>query len=273
MQIATRDGVKLAYSEAGRGGPPIVFIHGLACDSSDFAPQFEYFRERHRVIAIDLRGHGASDAPEGGYSTAALADDVLWLCDELGVYKPMLVGHSMGGMIALEIAARRPGAATAIALLDSPILIPPPVAEALAPFGAALRSPAYRDALVGFMASNFGPADDPERKGRILERAGRLPQHVGAACWEQGLASYDSVAAARACTLPVLYLHAAVPSNLGLLAQLCPRLMVGETVGSGHWHQLEVPDQVNAMLDRFIDILQTNPAVIGQGNMAPAEAA
>lgn len=273
MEFLTRNGVQLGYTEAGRGGPPIVFIHGMSCDSSDFAPQMEHFRQRHRVVALDLRGHGASDAPEGDYSMAALADDVLWLCDELGVYKPVLVGHSMGGVIALEIAARRPEAATAIALLDSPILIPPPVAEALAPFGAALRSPAYRDALVGFMASNFGPADDPERKGRILERAGRLPQHVGAACWEQGLASFDSVAAARACALPLLYLHAAVPSDLGLLAQLCPRLMVGETVGAGHWHQLEVPEQVNAMLERFIGILQNNPAVIGRGNVAPAEAA
>jgi pimeloyl-ACP methyl ester carboxylesterase len=159
MEFMTRNGVRLAYTEAGRGGPPIVFIHGMTCDHSDFAPQFEYFRQRHRVIALDLRGHGASDAPEGDYTMAALAEDVLWLCDELGVHKPIVVGHSMGGVIALEIGARHPEAATAIALLDSPILIPPPVAEALAPLGGALRSPAYRDALVGFMASTFGPAD------------------------------------------------------------------------------------------------------------------
>jgi pimeloyl-ACP methyl ester carboxylesterase len=273
MQFLTRDGVKLAYAEAGRGGPPIVFIHGMGCDHSDFAPQFEHFRQTLRVVAVDLRGHGASDAPEGGYAMAELADDVLWLCGELGVYKPILVGHSMGGVVALEIAARRPEAATAVALLDSPILIPPQVGEALAPFGAALRSPGYREALVGFMASTFGPADDPERKGRILERVGRLPQHVGAACWEYGMATYDSVGAAEACALPVLYVHASVPTDLGLLARLCPRLMVGETVGAGHWLQLEVPGQVNAMLDRFIGILQTNPAAIGRGNMAPAEAA
>jgi pimeloyl-ACP methyl ester carboxylesterase len=272
MQSLTRDGVKLAYTETGRGGPPIVFIHGMGCDSSDFAPQFEYFRQRHRVVAVDLRGHGESDVPAGGYTIAALADDVLWLCDELGVYKPIVVGHSLGGVVALEIAARRPDAATAIALLDSPVLIPPQVGEALAPLGAAMRSPAYRDAMIGFLASNFGPADDQERKGRILERAGRLPQHVGVALWEHGLETYDSVSAVQACALPVLYLHAAVPSDLGQFARLCPRLMVGETVGAGHWLQLEVPGQVNAMLERFIGIVQTNPAAIGQGNMAAAAA-
>jgi pimeloyl-ACP methyl ester carboxylesterase len=272
MEFMTRNGVKLAYTEAGRGGPPIVFIHGMTCDHSDFAPQFEHFRQQHRVIAVDLRGHGASDAPEGDYSMAALAEDVLWLCGELGVYKPIVVGHSMGGMVALEIGARHPEAATAIALLDSPILIPPAVAEALAPLGGALRSPAYRDALVGFMASTFGPADDVERKGRILERVGRTPQHVGVGCWEHGLVGYDSVTATQACALPVLYVHAAVPSDLGQLAQLCPRLMLGETVGAGHWHQLEVPEQVNAMLDRFIQIVQTHPEAIGQGNMAQAAA-
>ena len=48
--------------------------------------------------------------------------------------------------------------------------------------------------------------------------------------------------------------------------------MIGKTVGAGHWHQLEIPGQVNAMLDRFLAILATNPAAIGQGNMAAAAA-
>jgi pimeloyl-ACP methyl ester carboxylesterase len=270
MQYLERNGVKLAYEESGRGAPPIVLVHGLGCDHTHLAPQLAHLSARHRVVAVDLRGHGASDAPEQGYTLAAFTDDLVWLCDELGVYKPVVIGHSMGGIIALDLAARYPDVPTAITMLDAPVLIPAAAAEGLAPFGAALRSPAYRDALVGFMASTFGPADDPERKAHILAQIADLPQYVGLPCWETGIAGYDSAAAAAACAVPALYLSAAVPTDLERFAQLCPRLMIGKTIGAGHWHQLEVPGQVNAMLDRFLAILATNPAAIGQGNMAQA---
>jgi pimeloyl-ACP methyl ester carboxylesterase len=254
MQYLERNGLKLAYKEAGRGAPPLVLIHGLGCDHTHNAPQFAHLSQRHRVIALDLRGHGASDAPAQDYPLADFTEDLAWLCGELGVYKPIIVGHSMGGIIALDLAARYPDLPAAIAMLDSPVLIPPAVAAELAPFGAALRSPAYRDALVGFMASTFGPADDPERKAGILAQIGELPQYVGVSCWETGIAGFDSAAAASACTVPALYLSAAVPTDLDRFAQLCPHLTIGKTVGAGHWHQLEVPDQVNAMIDRFLAV-------------------
>jgi pimeloyl-ACP methyl ester carboxylesterase len=272
MQYLERDGVKLAYEEAGRGAPPIVLVHGLGCDHTHLAPQFAHLSARHRVVAVDLRGHGASDAPEAGYALTTFTDDLVWLCGELGVYKPVVIGHSMGGVIALDLAARYPDVPAAIAMLDAPVLIQPAVAEALVPFGAALRSPAYRDALIGFMASTFGPADDPERKARILAQIGELPQSIGASCWETGIPGFDSAAAASACTVPALYLNAGIPVDLERFAQLCPRLLIGMTIGAGHWHHLDVPDLVNAMLDRFLAILATNPAAIGQVNMAAAAA-
>src|SRR5436853_5160764 len=106
MPTLSREGMALAYEQAGTGEPPLVFMHGWSADRTYFAPQVEHFRGSHRVVALDLRGHGESGKPEQAYTMAAFADDVAWLCGQLGVRKPVLVGHSMGGNIALELAAR-----------------------------------------------------------------------------------------------------------------------------------------------------------------------
>jgi len=66
------------------------------------------------VISVYLRGHGDSDKPQTPYTVCGFADDVAWLCGELGVAKPIVIGHSMGGMTALEIAARYPELPSAI---------------------------------------------------------------------------------------------------------------------------------------------------------------
>ena len=64
MRVVHRDGTALAYAESGSGDPTLVFVHGWTCNHTHLAPQFTHFAEEHRVIAVDLRGHGASDAPE-----------------------------------------------------------------------------------------------------------------------------------------------------------------------------------------------------------------
>src|SRR5687767_8021988 len=107
MQKVLRGGVALAYDEQGQGSPPILLVHGWSCDHRYVAPQVEQFSQKHRTIAVDLRGHGESDAPHQEYTMSAFADDLAWLCRELRVEKPIVVGHSMGAVIALQLAAER----------------------------------------------------------------------------------------------------------------------------------------------------------------------
>jgi pimeloyl-ACP methyl ester carboxylesterase len=57
---------------------------------------------------VDLRGHGRSDKPNGRYSMQAFADDLAWMCDQLKLEKPLFIGHSMGGVVAFDLAARYP---------------------------------------------------------------------------------------------------------------------------------------------------------------------
>jgi pimeloyl-ACP methyl ester carboxylesterase len=257
-----RDGVSLYYEEAGAGKPPIVLVHGWTCDHTYFAPQFEHFARDHRVVAVDLRGHGQSDKPEQDYTMAAFADDVAWLCGELGLTKPVIIGHSMGGVIALEIAARFPELASAVVLVDAPVVPPAALVDGVRPLMEALRSPQFREAQRQFVADAlFLPGDDPQRKAQIVDAMSQAPQHVMASAFEN-IFAWDGEAAARGCTVPVLNICAAGPlTDLNRFRELCPQLVNGQTVGAGHFHQLEVPEQVNAMIDRFLAVSVPRPAV------------
>src|SRR5437867_7325652 len=125
LKTATRDGVKLAYLDTGTGDPPLLFVHGWCCDHAYWRDQIPEFAQRHRVVAADLRGTGGSDAPDRDYSIAQFADDVAWLCGEIGLEKPVIVGHSMGGLIALDIARRYPELPRALVFNDA-VLTPFP---------------------------------------------------------------------------------------------------------------------------------------------------
>jgi pimeloyl-ACP methyl ester carboxylesterase len=208
---------------------------------------------------VDLGGHGQSEQPQQEYTIAGFADDLAWLCGELGLYKPVLIGHSLGGMIALDIAARYPDLPAAVVALDATI-VPPAGTEAwLQPVTQGLRTPAYREVLRQFMEHNFSSAENQMRKVRLLDQMTAAPQHVVVSAWE-GMFAWDSAAAAAACKVPVLYIDAGTP-NVDMLRfqELCPQLIMGKTVGSGHFLELEVPEQVNAMIDRFL-VITFSPA-------------
>ena len=80
------------------------------------------------------------------------------------------------------------------------------------------------------------------------------PAAVIQGCFD-GIMAADMEGAARKCKVPFLYLAAAAPlADLTKLRQLCPQVVIGQTVGAGHFHQLEVPDQVNAMIERFLQV-------------------
>ena len=252
-----RDGVTLAFEEAGNGRPPLLLVHGWTCDRSYFAPQFTHFRRKHRVVAVDLRGHGESDKPQQDYTMALFAEDLAWLCGQLKLAKPVIVGHSMGGVIALEIAARFPELPAAIVAVDAPIVPPQSLRDGLAPLMAALRTRGYREAQRRFVADAlFLPTDDARRKARIVKAMSSAPQHVMASAFEHIFACNTAGAAAK-CKIPVLNIIASQPlTDLARFQELCPHLVNGQTVGAGHFHQLEVPDQVNAMIDRFLKNLK-----------------
>src|SRR3982075_38936 len=123
-----RDSVRLAHFEAAPKAPqspPLVLVNGWTGDHGIFTPQIAHFGQTRRVVAVDLRGHGVSDAPEQEYTMAGFAHDIAWQCAQLGVEKPVVIGHSLGGVIALEMSGRYPDLASGVVMIDS-IIMPPP---------------------------------------------------------------------------------------------------------------------------------------------------
>jgi pimeloyl-ACP methyl ester carboxylesterase len=250
-----REGVALAYEEAGSGDPPFVFVHGVACDRSYFAPQVDQFWRSHRTVSVDLRGHGESDRPHQEYTMTGFADDLAWLCEQLSVQRPIVVGHSMGGVIAIVLAAQYPDLPAVVVMVDSPIAAiagPPSASDPRRQILDALKGPGYADVVRSFVDRMFLPTDHGERRARITELMTSAPQHIFASAVEQ-VWSCDLPAAASACRVPTLYIQAAGPRpELGRLGELCPQLAIGRTVGAGHFNMLEVPEQVNAMIAHFL---------------------
>ncbi len=124
MKTARVNGLKLSYQESGTG-EPLLLLHGLGSRSDDWEMQLPAFAGRYRVIAPDLRGHGRSDKPPGPYSVPMMAADVLGLLDHLGLTTAHIVGLSMGGMIAFQLAVDCPERVLSLTIVNSgPALVP-----------------------------------------------------------------------------------------------------------------------------------------------------
>ncbi len=121
---ATLRGVRTAFADSGaarlphRAGPPILFIHGLAGNVGHWVHVAPRFLDRHRVLAIDLPGNGASDRDPARHSIEEYVDHVAAFLDHVGESKAVLVGHSMGGMVALRFALRQPSRLAAAVLVN-----------------------------------------------------------------------------------------------------------------------------------------------------------
>jgi 3-oxoadipate enol-lactonase len=114
FRLERTDGGWLQYAVAGEGDT-VVFIHGFGLDSSMWDPQWAPFAARYRTIRYDLRGYGGSSLPDGPYSHV---DDLLALIDFLGTRPVHLVGLSLGGRVALRVAAQAPEAVRSLTLAD-----------------------------------------------------------------------------------------------------------------------------------------------------------
>lgn len=208
-EIRAQDGVRISYTSEGRGETALVFIHGWTCDQSHWRFQVPVFRKSFRVITIDLPGHGASGTNRDGWSIDALGDDVAAVVRSLKLKKVILVGHSMGGPVALAAAPRLRGILRGIVAVDSLHNV-----EYVAPPGAADRmgkrfEEDFDGARKRFMSGFF-----KDRESKILNSILENPAKADRKAAVSLLASYnkfDWSSALAAAGVSVRAINAAEP--------------------------------------------------------------
>ena len=136
--------------------------------------------------------------------------------------------------------------------LDSAIVRPDWLAPEARQHAAGLRGPDYQEVQRRYAEEFFLPTDDDaDLKARLIAGLSSLPRHVTLSTWEQHLLVWDGEEAA--CQVPALLISSGTPlSDLSRFQELTPQLVTGQTVGAGHFITLFVPEQVNAMIERFL---------------------
>ena len=250
------DGGRMAFEQAGAGGPALVFLHGFACDRSFLAPQTAHFSAGHRVVSVDFLGHGQSDTPETEYRLPRFAAEVARLLEHLGLKNVVVVGHSMGGSVALELAAGWPELVRSAVSIDSTLISSPErKAKALPAMLRSLQGPHYLMAARRFAGSMVLPSDGEAIKEHVEAVMSSPPRHVLIEL-TRGLIAWDGPPALARLKRPLLYIGSRRPLT-GQAAMLAssPWVQYAQAAGSGHFLTLIVPQQINAMIERWLQVL------------------
>lgn len=250
---------RIGWEERGNG-VPLVLVQGLGYARWGWEPVADPLAERFRVVLLDNRGIGESEAPTGPYTVREMADDVVRVLDEAGIDRAHVVGTSLGGMIAQELALGAPERVEKLVLVcttpGGPNAIPMPevtvrlIAEAptLEPLAALRR----------FVENALAPDPPQELVERILAHRIRTAQPLAAWLAQAAAgAAFDAHDRLRGLACPTLVLHGTAdvvvdPGNSELLAAAIPGARSELFAGCGHLLYWEQPDRFVEVVEEFL---------------------
>jgi 3-oxoadipate enol-lactonase len=262
--LKTKDG-RFAYEAAGDPAkPPLVFLHGIGGAARAWRGQLENFGDRYRAVAWDMPGYGGS-APLTDVSIATLAEALQDFLRDIGASRPLLVGHSIGGMIVQQWLIAHPREAAAVVL-----------AQTSPAFGRA-----EGDWQKQFIEARLGPLDRGETmkslapglvKELVGDRADTPGMEIARECMARvpeasyrammlALLGFDQRKALAGISVPTLVLSGSKDKNapapmMAKMATYIPSSTYVELEGAGHLGNLEQPKPFNAALDQFLKTIE-----------------
>ncbi len=250
-RAASVDGAQVHWSSKGQG-PAIIFVHGWTCDDTSWAAQVPVFSRTHRVITLDLPGHGQSDQPKDGqFSMALFARAVEEVRKDARVDKAVIVGHSMGGPVVRQYALMYPQHVAALVLVDG-LVLENGAASGGGPPAASMSGPEGLKARETMVRGMFGPTTTPENQQHILKMM--LGTSEKTAAGAMVATRNTSTLSNDPLSLPVLGLYADKSrlANRDAMKRLYPNVDYHEIPGTGHFVMMDNPDAFNRLLADFL---------------------
>jgi pimeloyl-ACP methyl ester carboxylesterase len=176
--VPSADGTPIAYEVHGSGEPTLILIHGWSCDARYWRGQLAHFAARHRVVTVDLAGHGHSGMGREDYTMHSFGEDVRAVADAVGGDRLILVGHSMGGLVIAEAARLLPGRVLGLIGVDTLHNLDFPVTEERAAEMIGPMEADFSSACRQFAAAMILPDTDADLTEWIQADMAAAPEDV-----------------------------------------------------------------------------------------------
>ena len=257
MPIKQVRDVHLYYEIRGEGAP-LLFLHGLGSSTRDWQLQVAHFASRYQVITVDTRGHGQSDKPPGPYSIPLFAADIAGLMEALKIYEVHVVGLSMGGMIAFQLAVDAPRMLKTMTIVNSgPELIAHSTREKIQFFVRAMIPRFLGMRKMGrILAGRLFPQPEQQHlRQDFIERWAENDKNAYLASWK-ALVGWSVAAHLRQIQVPTLVIcadqdYTPVEHKKAYVAKM-PRAELAVIPDSRHATPVDQPERFNQALAQFL---------------------
>lgn len=253
--VPSADGVPIAYTSRGESGSAIVLIHCGFCDSTFWDSTVRSLLKKYRVVTLDLAGHGRSGQQRLSWTVTAFGEDVRAVAEALDLRDVVLIGHSVGGPVALEAARLMPQRVRGIIAVDT-------LHDAEAPW----NEEAWRERTEAFAADfaatcrseagrMFPEGTDRQLIHSVSDRMCDMPPALGVALLG-AFNRYDMAAAFGEAGVPIRAINGDLyPTNVEGNRRLSPGYRAVILTETGHFPMLERPQEFNQQLARLIEEL------------------
>jgi pimeloyl-ACP methyl ester carboxylesterase len=255
--VRADDGVNIVCEVRGNGDTALIFLHGWCGDREYWKHQVDAFAPNYRIVALDQAGHGESGKDRTHWTVDSLAGDVESVVKALGIKRVILVGHSMGGPVALKAAKRMPGIVVAVIGVDTLQNAEFKMPEATRKKFLEGFETHFKETMRGGFSSLLHPKTDPELKKWIVERAEAQDQKMAVGLMHD-LVSLDNPTLLKEAKVPVRCIN----SGGGYMFFTKTEVPINRKYADynavtidavGHYPMLEKPDEFNQKLRQVLE--------------------
>lgn len=247
----------LAYRLEGTGEENYVFVHNAGGNHQLMKETISHFSAKGRSLSLDLRGHGQSEAPKTEYTLETYAQDIFALCQNCNMEKIVFIGLNFGGNVGVALNKLYPNLISRLILIEPPMLMEPWIVQSVEEHIHDLKDESTVNYATDLVSAVITRASQHAREIAI-KAFQTTPRHVQISTYEN-LLKWDQAYRNESVKsdVPTLYVQTSKPfcreeSLHGHFSQL----HTGRVIGSGPWASLEVPDQLNLMIERFLTLLR-----------------